>query len=532
MAYVTTELAGRDLPTAYTISTGNEAGVGVADFIEFLAEDKAVSTIILYLEEVRDPQAFLAAARHARAKGKSVTMIHPGRGSKAREAVQSHTGALAGDYDTMRVHLAHAGVVLVDTMEELVDATELVSRYPTPPTKGPGIITFSGGFCAIAHDFCEDLGLDVPALSAETVAELAPQLPAFIPPRNPLDLGTQVAFQPELTGIGAEALMKDPALGSIIIALNGGAPATQMVYGKYFVEALKTGTKPAIYSLPASALSPEFAALIQENRIIFSRSNERAMRAMARITAYGQALERSGRAVKAEPFANLPKLGEGPQPEWLGKQLLAAIGVKIPQGELVRTVEEAETLAARIGYPVALKAQSGALAHKTEAGGVILNIRDAAGLAAAWTGLHDNVAKAQPGLVLDGVLVERMAAKGLELVIGAKRDPKWGPIVLVGLGGIWVEALGDVRLLPADLAEADIVEELGKLRTAKLLKGFRGSPPVDVEAVARTVALVGRLMLTVPEITEIDINPIFAHAKGEGVTAVDALIVTATGGGR
>jgi acetate---CoA ligase (ADP-forming) len=138
----------------------------------------------------------------------------------------------------------------------------------------------------------------------------------------------------------------------------------------------------------------------------------------------------------------------------------------------------------------------------------------------------DNVARAAPGLKLDGVLVERMSPRGLELVVGAKRDPQWGPVVLVGIGGIFIEALGDVRLLPPDLDESAIVEELGKLQGAKLLGGFRGAPPADVEAVAHTAALIARLMLTQPEILEIDINPLVAHGKGQGVTALDALIVT------
>jgi succinyl-CoA synthetase beta subunit len=206
--------------------------------------------------------------------------------------------------------------------------------------------------------------------------------------------------------------------------------------------------------------------------------------------------------------------------------LLAAAGISIPQGALAGTVDEAVKTAAGIGYPVAMKAQAAALAHKTEAGAVILNVADEAGVRRAWQTLVDNVQRAQPGLMLDGVLVERMAAKGLELVVGAKRDPQWGPVVMVGLGGIWVEAIGDVRLLPPDLDETSIVAEIGKLRSAKLLGAFRGSPARDVAAVARTVALIGQLMRTVPEISEIDINPLFVHAENEGVTAVDALIVT------
>src|SRR5690606_18668276 len=145
--------------------------------------------------------------RYARSKGKPVVLIHPGRSAEAKAAVQSHTGALAGDYDTMRVHLARAGVALVDTLEQWADLTELLARFPQPPTKGPGVVTFSGGFCAIAHDYCDDIGLDMPALSPHIEAELTPQLPDFLPPRNPLDLGTEVLWRPELTSIGTQGLL-------------------------------------------------------------------------------------------------------------------------------------------------------------------------------------------------------------------------------------------------------------------------------------------------------------------------------------
>lgn len=528
MAFASLTLAARALPVSYTVATGNEAGVGMPDFIDFFAQDEATKVIALYLEEVRDPQGFLEAAARARAAGKSLVAIHPGRGEKGKAAVASHTGALAGDYATMRVHFARAGVVLVDTLEEWVDVIELLARYPEAPTRGPGVLTFSGGFCAIAHDYFEDLGLEMPPLTEASRASLAPQLPDYIPPRNPLDLGTQAIWQPELTGIGTSALLQDDNVGSVLVAINSGTAASQAVYAPHFIEALKGQAKPAILGFPAPELNADFEASVKENGLILSRSLERSMRALARVTHHGRELERAARSVPAEPFGDLPALGAGLQPEWLGKQLLAAIGVRTPEGGLAREPAEAEAIAERVGYPVALKAQAGALAHKTEAGGVLLGIEDAEALRAAWRKLQANIAKAEPGLVLDGVLVERMAPKGLELMIGAKRDPKWGPVVLAGLGGIWVEALGDVRLLAADMAETDIVAELHKLRSAKLLGGFRGSPPVDVDAVARTVALVGRLMLTRPEIVEIDLNPVFVHAEGEGLTAVDALVVTAS----
>ena len=526
LAFTSIALAARGLAMSYTVSTGNEAGIGIADFVNFFADDAATSVIALYLEEVRDPPAFLAAAARARAAGKPLVMIHPGRGARGRAAVQSHTGALAGDYESMRVTLERAGVVLVETMEAFVDVVEILACYPRPPVAGPGILTFSGGFCAIAHDVFEDLGLELPALTAQTVAALAPQLPAFIPPSNPLDLGTQAMWQPELTGIGAGALAGDDAVGSLIVAINSGTPQSLQAYGPHFIAALQGQDKPAILAFSTPNLDPDFVASIRDSGLVMSQSIEGSMRAIATLTHFGRAMRRERPSAAPPAFDALPALGAGAQPEWRGKQLLAAMGIRVPEGGLARDAAEAEAIAARVGYPVALKAQAGALAHKTEAGGVALNIADAAALRAAWETVTANVERATPGLALDGILVERMAPKGLELMIGARRDPKWGPVLLVGLGGIWVEALGDVRILPPDLAEADIVAELLRLRSAKLLGGFRGQPAVDVAAVARTVALVGRLMLTEPRIAEIDLNPVFVHPAGEGLTAVDALIVT------
>jgi acyl-CoA synthetase (NDP forming) len=297
---------------------------------------------------------------------------------------------------------------------------------------------------------------------------------------------------------------------------------------KGLIASLKGNKKPMVFSVlgDTSVLAPEFLALARDDQMILSRSSERSLRAMAQVTAHGRALAAAKNPAPATPFSNLPKLGSGPQPEWLGKQVLAAASIKIPDGALAKSADEAVATAKRIGYPVAMKAQAAALAHKTEAGGVLLNIADDAAARAAWQKLHDNVARHQPGLKLDGVLVEKMSARGLELVVGAKRDPEWGPVVLVGLGGVMVEALGDVRLLPADLSEAAIVDELRKLKAAKLLGPFRGAPAVDVEAVAKVAAAIGRLMRTVPQITEIDVNPLIALAKGQGVIALDALIVT------
>ena len=183
-------------------------------------------------------------------------------------------------------------------------------------------------------------------------------------------------------------------------------------------------------------------------------------------------------------------------------------------------------MAQRIGYPVVLKVQAATLSHKTESGGIALNLTDESALRAAWDTTMRNVKRAAPDVSLDGVLVEKMSHRGIELMVGAKRDPGWGTVLLLGLGGIWVEALGDVQLLPGTADEAQIREALGNLRSAKLLAGVRGAPPADVGAVVQVVLAIGRLMQTLPDFSEIDVNPLMVHAEGQGATALDALIVT------
>ncbi len=531
MSHIRQGLEQRDLPVGYTINTGNEAGVGIADFVDYLAQDARISAIIVYVEEVRDPQAFLAAAARARAAGKPVLMMHPGRSAKAQEATMSHTGALAGDHAAMRAIVSRAGILFIDTVDELIDAAEILARFPKAPTKGAGVVTFSGAFCAISHDFCEEIGLDLPPLSPDSEKILRAALPVFATPRNPLDLTTAPVWQPDLMRTGTKTLLDDPAIGSVVISITLATPQQGMNYLNAVLEALPGNEKPLVLSLlgDRTPLPPEFVALAREHRVIVSRSAERSLRAMARITEYGRTLARFDARAPAQTFSGLPALGEGPQPEWLGKQVLRAIGVRTPGGDLARSADEAAAIAARIGFPVAMKAQAADLAHKTEAGGVLLNIADADAARAAYETLRANVLRAQPGVALDGVLVEKMSKRGLELVVGARRDPRWGPVVVIGLGGTLIEAIGDVRLLPPDLTEDDIAAQFRKLKTARLLDGFRGAPAVDVEAAASVAARIGSLMLAEPSIMEIDVNPLMAHARGEGVTALDALIVTRKG---
>jgi acyl-CoA synthetase (NDP forming) len=525
-------LNARGVPVSCWISTGNEAGLGLADFIQYLLDDPVTQVITLYAEDIRRPQEFIDIADAALRYGKPIVMMHPGRGAKAQEAARSHTGALTGDHAVMKTVVEHAGVVVVDTLDELMDVSEILARFPKPSKGGLGILTFSGAFCGIAHDFCEDVGVEVPPLSAETKAQLEPILPSFLPPKNPLDLGTQTIWQPELLETCVDALLRDKAIGGVAISIPPTSPRHAVLYIEGIIAASKKTAKPLALAIlgDATPLAPEFTAIARESSVVLSRSSDRTLRAMAKVIGYGNRNSALA-ARKAVPVGSvsIPALGQGAQPEWLGKKVLAALGVQVPAGELARGAAAAVAIAERVGYPVAMKAQAAELAHKTEAGGVILGVEDADTVRRTWAMLHANVERAQPGMKLDGVLVEAMSPRGVELVVGARRDPRWGPVLMLGLGGIWVEALGDVRLVPPDLTEDEIVAELRKLKTAKLLGAFRGSQPADVKAVAAAAAALGRLMRARPDITEIDVNPLMVHAAGHGATALDALIVT--GGG-
>ena len=512
---------GLGLPLAYVISTGNEAGLEGTDFVEFLADDRSTRVIALYCEQIRRPAQFLAACRRARAAGKPIVLMQAGRGAKARKAAQSHTGALIGDWATMQTQVEDAGAIVVSTMDEMMDLVQILVRYPTPPTKGPGILTASGAYVGLTNDFAEEVGLELPELEPATLKKVSEVLPPYGNYGNPLDV--TAGFSPDSLSTVARTLVDDPNVGTLFISFPISYPTVVKAFNKGMADSPKPKVMVALGD--TWQLTPDVMQAVNESPAVFSRSSDRMLRAITLYTRYGRSLARTRVAANPAPFPGMPKLGKGAQPEWLGKKILSAAGIRVPDGELARTPDDAVAVARRVGYPVALKAQAAALSHKTEAGGVMLNLADEAALRVAWATMQHNVQRAAPGVTLDGGLVEKMSPKGLELMIGAKRDPAWGTVLLLGLGGIWVEALGDVQLLPVDADETQIVEALHKLRTAKLLAGFRGAPPVDVEAVAKAVLAIGRLMQTTPGIVEIDVNPLMAHAKGQGATALDALIV-------
>ncbi len=534
---------GRGLPITCQFSTGNEASVGAEDVLAAYLGDERTRVVAVYAEQLRRPALFLALARRARAVGKPIVLLMPGRSARARDAAASHTGALAGDHASACAALRREAVIVVDTLDELFDITAILWRYPKPPVGGTAFVTGSGAMKNIALDVADALGLSLPALGAPTVAALTAKLPAFAVAENPLDYTTIGIRQPGLIGELLHVIEDDPAVASLVLSIPVGPVIAQKDKAEHIVPALAAMVKPCVLVLTGDAgpVEPFFVDAIQASGVPMFRSADRALRAVKGVAGYGEATARAARAdliacaARADQASHAPTAVPLPSPrpangihaEWQGKRWLAALGVPVPRGALARDADEAVHIAASIGWPVVAKAQASALPHKSDVGGVLVGLADEAALRAGWATLIANVTRHRPDLApaggLDGVLIEAMGARGLELVVGARRDKDWGPVVLVGLGGVWIEALGDVRLMSADLAEDDIVDELRRLKGAALLAGLRGEPPVDLRAVARVVAAVAAQMRANPAIAEIDINPLVAY--DDRVLALDALVV-------
>jgi len=525
-AVLATTMIAREVPLSCYISTGNEAASGVEDYLDHLVGDPATSVVGMIVEHFRKPARFLVAARAARAAGKQVVLLHPGRSAAGAASAATHTGAMAGDYEVMRVHVERAGVILVETLEELGDVVETLVRYAAPAAGGLGVVAESGAFKAIMLDQAEALGLVLPPLGDADSPALRAALPDFVPVSNPLDVTAQGLVDPGIYGRTIAALADDHRIGAILVTLIQTDTGTSRIKFGAVLDALRVcpPDKPVIVAgvdEGGIVLAEDVAALRAEG-VMYLPTAERALRALARVSAAGCGSD--GSAVEVAPLAGLS--AGVTVPEYRAKELLGTHGIVFPQGALVGSAEAAVAAAERLGYPVVLKAQAAALPHKSDAGGVVVGLADADAVRAGWAKLQAAVAAARPDLTLDGVLVEPMAARGIELIVGARNDPHWGATILVGFGGVSAELLHDVRLLPAGLDREAIAAELRRLRLAPLLDGFRGEPAMDVDAVAALVEALGNAVVATPAIREIDLNPVVVYPRGQGVIALDALIQT------
>lgn len=521
-------LMAKDLGITASVSTGNEAASGVEDYVEHLLGDPQTQAIAMIVEQFRQPARFLKLADRARAAGKPIVLLHPGTSSAARESAATHTGAMAGDWQLMKAKVERAGVVLVDSLEALGDVIDIVVRAKPVRRGGTAVLTESGAFKALTLDLAEAIGLDLPAMAGATAAAMRAAVPDFIPVSNPMDLTAQALVDPDLYRRTLIPLLADDAYAALVFGIIQTDAATSARKFPPIIDAVRAlaPDKPVIFAgLDDGAPVPgEYIAGLRAIGVPYFPSPDRAFRALGHLLRHAA---RDFTAAEAAPVTlDLPG---GVIPEHRAKELLAPVGIPFPAGGFAADVAEAQAIASRVGYPVAIKAQAAALSHKSDAGGVILNIADDDALAEAWDRLFANVAAYDASIALDGAQVEAMGKRGVELIVGARNDPEWGPVILAGFGGVTAELLHDVRLLAVDLTPDAIVAELRALKQGALFDGYRGSPALDVEAVAALIAGLGRVLAGSPAIREIDLNPVVVYPKGEGVVALDALILADAG---
>jgi acetyltransferase len=513
----------RGLGLGYFVNTGNEADLGFAELMDAAIEDPRIRIGAGYLEGVRDGAALVRLARRCQALGKPLVLTKVGRKAAGARAAASHTGALAVEDTVFDAVVAQYGVLRARNEEQMIDMLEALSGGRRARGNGLGIATQSGGAGVMMADRAEEVGLAVPALAPATRERLAAVMPAFGAVGNPVDVTGQFVATPGLMRASLLALLEDPAVDIGIVWLQlMHAHAESLV--RLFTEIHAQTDKPLLVcwvAAPVQALAGLRAAGIP----VFG-AGERAVEAAAAL-ARSEQVARLPFAPAEAPAPDWVREGrwiEGVQPSVAAVRRLADAGIPMAPVALARDEDEALARWRGFGGPVALKIESPDITHKTEVGGVVLGIDGEAAVREGFRTLVRRAGEAAPGARLDGVLVQPMAAGHLELVVGVKRDPLFGMVVMVGLGGILVEVLEDVVFGHAPVAEDEALRMLARLKGAALLDGVRGQPAVDRQALARMLARLSHWAASVaPALAELDLNPV--RVGVDGPVGVDCVMV-------
>lgn len=509
----------------HMVSTGNEADITVADVIEYLAEQPEPKSIALFLETVRNPKRFIIAANKARAAGKQIVVLKVGSSEAAAKAAQAHTGSLVGDDAVFNALCLQLGIARVNSLEELIITTDMFARMKPAKSRGLALLAMSGGLCEIAVDQADELGMSIPELSAETKAALREVLPTFATPANPVDMTGGAMMQPELISKAINAIAQDPAIGAVGFVFDVPTKDDKRGFARNFIKHVSDGfnsiDKPGLMmSHTFSAVSSEGKALADEFGLVYSGGGlNQTLKALGQIIALSN-------FKPAEIASAIPQTDTRPNTERAVLDYLASHGTGVIPCEIVNSAEDARRVADTLNCPVVLKIASPDIQHKTEVGGVMLNINGGDSAATAYTKMIKKVTAAKPDAHLDGVIISPMRSGGVELFVGTMQDPQWGPAITVGLGGIWVEALKDTSLRLLPITENDALNMLGELRGGVLLDGFRGAPVVNRQALARTIVAIGNAALALgPDLVSLEVNPILASEHG--IEALDGLTVWA-----
>jgi len=518
----------RGIGVALWSSSGNEVDLQVADFVDYMADAPDVRVIVTLIEGIKDGARFVAAVQKAARHGKPVVALKVGRSAYGQRAAASHTASITGAAEVNATALRQLGVIEVDDIDELVDTAWLLARQVPDGREDIAIYCSSGGAAALTADIVGQHGVGLADFAPETTAVLAETLPGYAAIGNPVDTTTAVLSNRELVDRTLLAVCRDPGVALVLLPVTIDYGDVTVRMADSVVRVQRESPVPILPIWMTDRIGSAFP-IYGDAGIVPARSVGKAVKAVRRWIDHG----RWRRLAHPADWRPWPTLGR-PRPEGgrtlalneaQAKAWLAEAGIAVPAHRTADSAEAAVAAAEALGYPVVLKLLSAAVTHKTELGGVRLNLADAAAVTGAWHGIRASLAERAPGVAFEGVLVERMAPPGgVETFVGVSRDPVFGHVMTFGLGGVYVEVFQDVarRLLPLQREEAEAM--LREVRSFPLLDGARGRPKADVAALVELLLAVSRFVgAHADRIDELDLNPVWVSPAG--ALALDAVIV-------
>lgn len=533
MATIFDRALARGIGFSHCFSIGNQADMDMCDFVDYLIDDERTNIICTYIEGIKDPKRFMETARRAHAAGKPWLAVKAGRTEFGAAAAFSHTASLAGSYEAFSAACRDCGVLLMDDVDAMVLLAAGLGRYPAARPNNVAIVTTSGGGGAITADRLTDAGIPLAQLSRQSFDALLELYPENAAATNPIDMGAATVGGSMLVGAGTmNAVAKDPNADLVLSALTT-APDVELLCRKLeegAQEAEAEGfVKPHIIVLQQGGSADAARAFLRENKSVYTDSLDDAIRAIA---AWRRLAETVPVAQPERPenvkTAEVPSGLGGGVGEADTKAVLAAQGIPVNRGEVVSTPQQAEAVARKLEGPFVVKVVSPDIVHKSDVGGVVLNLKTPADVAAAVSAMEVSIGKARPDAHIDGYLVQEMRTGKVEMLIGARNDAQFGPMIIVGAGGVLVELLKDVSVARAPVSQAQARTMIEKLQVAKLMNGFRGAQPLDIDAAAEVVSRVSWMVHDMgPRFEELDINPLLVAEAGKGCVAVDGRLLLA-----
>ncbi len=515
---------------SHIASLGNMMDVTETDMLEYFAEDENVKVIAMYVEGIKDGKRFMRVAREV-SRRKPIVFLKAGKNDAGAKAVSSHTGSLAGSYAAYQSAVRQAGVIEVSTINELFNLAWALGSQPLPMGKRVAITTNAGGAAALAADSLDFNGFELAKISPEIQSRLREKLNPSAQVSNPVDMLGSVSPEDYLWSLSN--LESDDGVDVLLPILVPQALVDTPGVAKAWVEIGGKTQKTLLTCLMGERSTLEAEQILNLNSVPVFKFPDQAGPVLQGMWTYKEVLERKpfeevsyqqadrqGVEIARTAIGERRVIGE-----YESRLLLDAYGIPNVPGGLARTAEEALAIAEAVGFPVVLKIVAEGLIHKSDAGGIVLNLNNADELRVAYSELIDRIKKNEPSAQIVGAMVEKMAAKGVEVIVGMRRDATFGPLMMFGMGGTMVELVKDIQFRVAPLSRDDIKSMVAETMAGKLLKGFRGAPVGDFDALYKAIAQLSHLAMEHAEIQEIEINPLIVYPEGEGVLAIDSRMI-------